>query len=387
MRTKVIISCSGKFHAFALAEQMQRHGMLEKLFTSYSSIKNPFASYLVSRKDKENIKKNKIKTLLPVAFGLKIFNNSFFWNNIFDWWVAQKLKSYNADVFIGWSGMSLRSLRVAKKKGMLVILERGSSHISFQRKILAQEYAKFGVPFKWNPLVEKKELIEYEECDYISIPSSFVSNTFKDFGINRQKLLQNPYGTSSHFKRLKKNKTDNKFRILYLGSLMIRKGLPYLFEALENLSIDKDKYEVLFVGRIMEDMKKLVVKHKQSNWYFLGHRNHYELSEIISSCDVAVHPSLEEGLSMVIPQIMACGVPVISTTNTGGMDIIIDEKTGYIVPIRDSNAIKVCLDKIITDTSILKDFKQQLTSQKFSFTWDDYGDRYKANLIKTLTVA
>ena len=43
---------------------------------------------------------------------------------------------------------------------------------------------------------------------------------------------------------------------------------------------------------------------------------------------------------MVIVQAMACGLPVIATVNTGGPDIIRDGKDGFIIPIRDIEALK-----------------------------------------------
>lgn len=99
-KTKVIVSCSGKFHAFALAEQLYKHELLDRLYTSYSSIKNPLAKYLVSRRDKENIPKSNIVTFLPVAFGLKLIKIPWFWNDLFDRWATWHIKQINATIHI-----------------------------------------------------------------------------------------------------------------------------------------------------------------------------------------------------------------------------------------------------------------------------------------------
>ncbi len=383
---KVIVSCSTKFHAFALAEQLQRFGVLDTFYTSYAYQKNKRLRRLAKRIDKENIDKKHIRTFSLLSIPIKLFPKlAFFWNSLFDRWVAYQIKRSNADIFIGWSGMSLHALRAAKQKGMITILERGSSHISYQRKLLTEEFQKYNIPTPTNPKVENKELIEYNEVDYISIPSSFVKDSFTKMGVNPDKLIQNPYGTSSHFKRVEPPAESNTFRILYLGSLMIRKGLPYLFEALHKLTIPKNSYEVLFVGNVQDDIKPLAEQSKQDNWQFLGHMDHYSLSQIISSCDVAVHPSLEEGLSMVIPQIMSCGVPVIATTNTGGMDIIEDGKTGIIVPIRDAEAIAKAIEDLYNDVSRLNSMKHTLSNQNFDLTWDNYGTRYADSLSKMRT--
>ncbi|MBO6517688.1 MAG: glycosyltransferase family 4 protein [Bacteroidia bacterium] len=378
---KVIVSCSTKFHAFALAEQLQRHGMLAGLYTSYAFQRNRWFRKLAKRVDKEQIDPSNINTAIWLAIPIKLFPKfSHLWNSIFDLWVARKIKRSDADIFIGWSGMSLNAIKAAKKKGMITILERGSSHISYQKEILNKEYAKYNLPLIQNDQVERKEIIEYREVDHISIPSSFVRNSFERKEVDQAKLIQNPYGTSSHFRPVQTERNDQKFRILYLGSLMVRKGLPYMFEAVKNLSIPKEDYEVIFVGRVQEEVRLIAEAQKEDNWKFLGHMDHYSLSEVISTCDVAIHPSLEEGLSMVIPQIMSCGIPVIATTNTGGMDIIDDGKNGFIVPIRNPKAIAEKIELLQQDKDLLNSFRQSLGQNQMQYTWEAYGDRYANNL-------
>jgi glycosyltransferase involved in cell wall biosynthesis len=63
------------------------------------------------------------------------------------------------------------------------------------------------------------------------------------------------------------------------------------------------------------------------------------MRDLFSQASVLVLPSIEDGFGQVIVQAMACGIPVIATTNTGGPDVITDGKDGFIVPIRDARAI------------------------------------------------
>lgn len=379
-KPQVIISCSGKFHAFALAEQLERHGMLYTLYTSYSSIKNPLAKYLVSRRDKEHISKSKIKTFLPVAFGLKLIKKPFFWNELFDLWVAWRIKQSNADVFIGWSGMSLHSIKAAQAKGMLTILERGSSHIEYQNEILKEEYAKFGIKFEVDRNIKRKEKKEYEIADYISIPSEFVLKSFLQYGVMQEKLIKNNYGTSTYFKPEEPLKSDDIFRILYLGTSNIRKGLIYLYQALNELKIPLDKYEVWFIGRVDNELSETIKQYKKPNWSFFGHLNHYNLPKYICSCDVAIQPSLEEGLSMVIPQILSCGVPVIASTNSGGHDVIIEGKSGFIVPVRNPKAIADSIDLLYNDKPLQEKMKSYTKANPQKLSWDSYGEQYVKNI-------
>ncbi len=379
-----IISCITKFHAFALAEQLDKRNLLSSFYTSFAYQKNSFFRLFTNRIDKEQINRSYIQTRIPIAIGSKLYNNDFFWMEKFDQWVSNKLKQEkNYSTFIGWSGMSLHAIRQAKNEGKVTILERGSSHILYQNKILNEEYRKFGINYQINRSVIKKELKEYEEADYIAVPSLFVKNSFIEYGIDHKKLFHNPYGVSSYFAKQENSNLSktNCFRILYLGSTTIRKGLIYLYEALNSLKIPKNQYEVWFIGSVAEEMKLTIKQYQQVNWKFFGHINHYELAKFISSCDIAIQPSIEEGLSMVIAQILSCGIPIIATTNSGAQDIIDDGVNGFIIPIRSANDIKEKIEYLFNNKEKLNGMKISAKNTK-NIMWIDYGNRYSNFLEK-----
>jgi glycosyltransferase involved in cell wall biosynthesis len=334
----VTISCLTKFHAFALAEQMNKNNCLTLFHTGFAGQSFPWLAKYSSRLDSEKIESSRIITHPVLGLAAKGIPHDYFWLGKFDLMVSKSLKFDSSAVFVGWSGASLESIRKAKRFGKVTILERGSSHILYQNRILKEEYSRFGQSFKINDITISRELLEYEEADYISVPSNFVFNTFVSFGIPQSKLLLNPYGASQYFFPI--DRSNKKFRILYLGPLILRKGLPYLFEALYNLKIDTELYEVWFIGTVFDELKPIIGKYIRSNWNFLGYKMHSELSTLISQCDIMVHPSIEEGLSMVIPQVLSCGVPVIATTNTGGDMLIRENENGFIIPIRNAKAIE-----------------------------------------------
>ena len=269
---------------------------------------------------------------------------------------------------------------------MITIVERGSSHILTQNKILQEEYKRFNKEFSINPSLIKQELKEYEEADYIAVPSYFVKDSFIAQGMPEERLFMNPYGANASFySRLSLIKADNIFRIVYLGTLSIRKGLIYFFEAIKQLRIPPKAFEVLLIGSIAPEMEEMVEKYKQDNWRIIGHIDHYQLPAILGTCDIGVQPSLEEGLSMVIPQMMACGVPVIVTPNTGGQNIIDDGKNGFVVPIRDPQAIADKLQWAYNHPDDLQEMKKNVAESIVKdFTWESYGKRY-SEFLKLIT--
>jgi glycosyltransferase involved in cell wall biosynthesis len=374
----VSVSCIGKLHAFALAEQLERNNLLHKLYTCYAYQKNTLARRIVKRVDKEKIDPTHINTTLFLAAPVKFWSSqSFIWNDIFDRYVSKKISRSNSSVFIGWSGMSLHSLKSAKEKGMTTILERGSSHILNQNRILQEEYKRFKIEFSIDHRFISKELKEYEKTDFIMVPSHFVYNSFIQEGILPEKLVINPFGSSGYFTPIGVKDRLSKFTVVYLGQLSIRKGLIYLFQALNSLTIPINQFRVIFIGKVEKEIQLAARKYKKSNWEFVGHVDHYRLNSILTSATVGVQPSLEEGLSMVIPQLLSCGIPVIATTNTGASDIIQNGKNGFVIPIRDVDALKSKIEELYTDRILLKEMSDNaLEVVKNEFTWEHYGSRY-----------
>ena len=376
---KIKISCFAKLHAFNLAEQLDKDESLSIFYTAFYSKKNAFFRNWNRRVDKEKITNNKVTTAIPFAILRKLFGQEVLVNNLFDKWVAKQIQNdSNFDVFIGWSGMSLQTLREVKKLGKLVILERGSTHIKYQDKILHEEYKQFNRKFNIDSRVIQKELREYEECDFISIPSNFVRDTFIEYGVPEGKLIVNPYGTSNLFNNVTRSHKKDSFIILYLGVISIRKGFKYFYESILELNIPNDNYEVWVLGDVAEEMKEYVNNIEIENIRFWGHIEHHQLPSIITLCDIAVQPSLEEGMSMVVLQILACGVPVIATTNTGAKDVILDEFNGFVIPIRSSSQIKDKIELCFNHPELLEFMKvNAANSIKDRFTWDAYGERYR----------
>src|SRR5665647_898819 len=105
------------------------------------------------------------------------------------------------DIFVGLSSGCLYSLRRARQLGAKTVLERGSSHMLYQRKILTEEYGRLGLSTEVvHPRVVDRELAEYREADFIAIPSQFVKDTFLQQGVPEDRLIHVPFGVDlTHF--------------------------------------------------------------------------------------------------------------------------------------------------------------------------------------------
>lgn len=376
---KVTISCIGKFHAFNLAEQLNQRGYLYKLITTFFSRKRGL--FPESRKDAERIDPNKVVTNIFPAFigtGLSrlpiigvVDNWHYYGAEMFDKWASKQIGE--CDLVVAWADTALHTLRSAKKYGAKTILERGSSHIIFQNELLIREYEKYGI--KVGPVDKRlidKELIEYNEADYISVPSTYAKESYIQNGIKPEKIIQVPYGVNlSHFRSIAKN--DSVFRVIFVGTLSVRKGIHYLLEAFSELKLKNA--ELLLVGPLSYEIKPFLKKY-EGGYRYIGKVPHLELYKYFSSSSVFVLPSVDEGLALVILQAMACGLPVICSTNTGALDIVRNGVDGFIIPIRNVEAIQEKLLLLYKNQDLLAMMgRSALERVSSGFTWDDYGNK------------
>jgi glycosyltransferase involved in cell wall biosynthesis len=253
-------------------------------------------------------------------------------------------------------------------------VERGSSHILHQRDILLEEYGRFGLKARVaHPKIVEKELVEYADADYISIPSQYVKRTFLERGVPADKLVHVPYGVNlAHFHPVPKQ--DDTFRIIYCGSIGLRKGVHYLLQAFHELKLPQA--ELWLIGSLTGEMRPFLAKFSSSAVFHKGPFPESELHKYYSQGSVFCLASIEEGLAMVLPQAMACGLPVICTTHTGGEDMVRDGQDGFIVPIRDVEALKERILFFYTNRDACKEMGYSAQQRvKSGYTWVDYGNR------------
>jgi glycosyltransferase involved in cell wall biosynthesis len=372
---KVTISVGGRFHAVKLAEQLEARGYLERIITTKGWYVNDVlpANRWKSIPAAEHIGMafRKIPALRHRGY------YSYIKDNLFDALARKYLVP--CDVFHAWGNYALYSIPVARRLGAKVVIERGSTHAYFQDTILKDEFERYGVKVQLaHPQIIEKGLQEIEEADKVIIPSEFVKRTFLENNVAEEKLAVSPYGfDATHFKPSKK--MDDVFRVLLVGNIGIQKGVHYLLEAWKDLKLPNS--ELVLIGRIEEEMEAVLKKY-EGIFTTRGHLKHEELYLEYGQASVFILPSLQEGSALVSYEAMACGIPSIVTTNTGS--VIRDGEDGFIIPIRDVDAIK---EKILHRYEN-PDHGKQLgnTAQQYvqRFTWGQYTsniiDVYKSLL-------
>ena len=380
MKARVITTI--RSHYFHLARGLHKHGLLSDIYSGYPKFKLRNEKHL----------DHKIKTFpyftTPLLFAQRYIKKFVDHSSYIHYFTHKKFSNYisnldNPNHLIAMSLLGLEAGDAVQKNGKFWICDVPTTHKLFRNDLIEEEYKNYNLKFiKDSQKLIDRELLEYENSDFISVPSKFVYDTFVKYGF-KKKLFLNPFGSAPILnKKLKKKINHNKFRAIFVGQVCLRKGIFYLIEAFKKFK-HQDK-ELIIIGNIDSDIKDMFLKKLDSDIKFLGAVPHDMLKDYYLSSNVLVLPSIEEGFSLVLGEAMSFGCPVITTTNSGAEQNIIDGEHGFIIPIRSSNDIFEKMQLLADDLELQKKLSTNCLSYIDKIRgWETYGDKW-ANFIRSL---
>jgi alpha-maltose-1-phosphate synthase len=377
---RIVQAVFGVFHHFELARELERRGHLEAIYSTW-----PWA-----RLKREGLDHAKVKTfpwfhtsemlVLRSRIDSRWLCDQLGYANAlaFDEWTLRNIPP--CDAFVAISGAGLKTGRLVQQRGGKFICDRGSSHQRYQEQLVGDEYRRWGVERPSSDIRDtlREERI-YETSDAITVPSRFAARSFVEMGIPAEKLRVIPYGVRlERFTRTGEPPAD-RFEVLFAGSVGLRKGVPYLLEAFAKLRHPAKRLRV--VGALHPDLKTVLDRLPRENVEFFGSVKQETLAQFMSTSHVMVLPSLEEGLALVQGQALACGCPVICSTNTGGEDLFTDGVEGFIVPIRDVGALTERMQQLADDPALQSRMSEAALRRVQSLGgWSDYGNQWETFL-------
>jgi alpha-maltose-1-phosphate synthase len=374
----------GVFHHFELARELDRRGLLDTVYSTW-----PWA-----RLKREGLDRSKVECfpwlhtpemildragLLPRWLSDELgYRNALF----FDEWTARRIDK--CDALIAISGATLKTGRLVQERGGTFICDRGSTHQRFQESIVSEEFRRWGVDLPVSDIRDtlREEKI-YDLADAITVPSSFARRSFLELGVPADKVHTIPYGVRlEQFAKIS-DPSKETFDVLFAGSVSLRKGVPYLLQAFQQVKHRAKRLRC--VGAISTDMKQVLDRLPKENVEFLGAIPQSQLPRLMSESHVLVLPSIEDGFGLVMSQALACGCPVLASTNTGSLDLFADGVEGFIVPIRDVKALTDRMQRLADDA----DLQRQMSNSALSCVrhlggWVQYGDLW-VRLLMQLT--
>jgi glycosyltransferase involved in cell wall biosynthesis len=267
-------------------------------------------------------------------------------------------------------------LRVAKQRGIASIVEIPTWHRDGGKEKVSRakvsEPTEHGSTFdRWkNRLVlqRRRFIQEYELADLLLVLSEKAAKTFRVRGFPEEKLFYLPRGVDTE--RFKPGPRPQKFRALFAGALIKRKGIQHVLEAWHRLNL-RDA-ELWLIGFVHDEAKPFLQEFWRDNIRVVGFVPDPE--SYLNQGTIHLFPSQWEGSAKVTYEAAACALPQITTREAG--DVVRDGVEGIIVKPGDVNAIAAALEYLYLHPEIVQKMGAAARTRVVqNFTWDHFRTR------------
>jgi glycosyltransferase involved in cell wall biosynthesis len=176
---------------------------------------------------------------------------------------------------------------------------------------------------------------------------------------------------------------NGKFKILFVGRHIERKGICYLIEAAKYLPRDKFEIRIVGVGDLTEQLKAQAAAVKEgAEIIFTGKlspedlANEYRTANVFTLPAIVDHKGDTEGLGVVLIEAMELGLPIVAS-NVGGIpDVVVDGESGILVPEKDPVALADAFKRLEVDPTLIQKLLAGARKRiDECFTWDGIIER------------
>lgn len=191
-----------------------------------------------------------------------------------------------------------------------------------------------------------------------------------DLDTDRTAYIAN--GVEERFFVHREYRKDRPIRLLYAGSWLDQRGIFYLREALQELTVKLPGMTMTFAGCGVPEQtiaqffgaelaRKIIVRPVVPS---------ENMPELYLEHDVFLFPSLVEGLPSVILEAMASGMPVITTETCGMPDIVEHGQNGMLIAPADAKAIEIAVLRLGDSGELRERLGRAARETMRSYTWE-----------------
>jgi len=290
---------------------------------------------------------------------------------------AKALMDSDADHLHCYEDGALECFKIAKRLGISRSYELPIAHWKTMRELLSAEAERRP---EWAPtlvatndsdekLARKDEELSLAET--IVLPSKFVLESLPQNICKEKTCLIAPFGTPKTERNNDREDLSNpqKIRFLFAGSMGQRKGLGDLLEAFSK--IRRKDVELILMGTPLMEME--FYRKQFDGFTYEPTRSHKEVLKLMQTCHVLVLPSIVEGRALVMQEAMSQGMVLLATANTGGEDLVIEGKTGFMVSVGDPTSIEERIHWFADHRDKLVEMGRYAQQHASTYTWKQYS--------------
>ncbi|MBI3652545.1 MAG: glycosyltransferase family 4 protein [Acidobacteria bacterium] len=386
VKGEIIVAYSGVHQAYQLALAAHEAGALARFYCSLYASAGKWGGRLAHLLGAETLRNRRVEGLPPSV--AQEYPWPFLWQQLrhqlgraqphdweqanfqFDHWVAGRLANGNGKIFVGVETCAAESFQVAHAQGRICLLDCPQVHPKFLTEALTTAANHVGlswqVKFDSDEMLRRKE-IEFALADYLLTLSELHTRSYVENGIAPERIIEIPLWAdpTMWFPATPAAPHPHEaLRVLFVGGINLRKGIPYLLEAGRRC---RGKIELRLVGTPAPELQEILAAH-QGEYTLVPTLTKTALRAMYWDADVLVLPSIVDSFGFVAMEAMACGVPVIASENCG---VPVPEAT-WRVPIMNSEALTQRLnyyaanrDWLARDAEVAQQFARQFTPERY----------------------
>lgn len=402
---RIAVAQIGARRHYAIPAMLEREGMLESLYTDVWCGAGPLP--VISRVWPRNLRPKGLRKLLarvvpgvprekirwfPSLAVRRVLGRKVDAQNPYPGWLRANREFCErvvrrgfgaADTVYVFNGAGLEILQQAKELGLRTVIEQTDAPVEVEESLLIEERDRWPqweaeklTRRDWLPMVER-ERQEWDLADVILCGSEYVRRGVREAGGPVDLCRVVPYGVNAGTTGTVRAQRGGPLRALFVGTLCLRKGVPYLMEAAKALGQTVD-VRVVGPSRLGDSALSRLGKAVQ----VYGSVPRSEIGSHYEWADVLVLPTISEGSANVCYEALAAGLPVVTTPNAGS--VVRDGVEGYVIPIRNWEALAERLGRLADDRSLLREMSERALMRAGEFTWERYQKRLRGALAPEL---
>jgi glycosyltransferase involved in cell wall biosynthesis len=279
--------------------------------------------------------------------------------------------------FLGFTSAALEALEHENRSRVLTAIHQIDPARTEEEIVLEEmKRHKSWVPHSHDPIPNEyfeRISAEWSVAKRVVVTSAWSKSALVQQGVPADKirvcpLAYKPSGTPA------KRQFDrhSRIRVLWLGTLCLRKGIVYAIEAARRL--EGQPVDFTFAGPIDVRLPAL-----PANSRYIGSIPGTQIEALYSSHDIFILPTLSDGFAMTQLEAMAHGVPVIATPHCG--EVVEHGINGLIVPARDSRSLAEAIMEMVGDTGRIEAMSIAALARADSFTPERIWPIYESALV------
>ena len=260
--------------------------------------------------------------------------------------------------------------QIIKQKG-ITIVHTHHRMAAFYIRLLKFVYPKLThVYTAHNVFKDKLPLYRFalKNAKSVAVGEAVNNNLKEDVGITDSKVIYNGVILKETDEQVDEIISYDGIKLGCIARLSEQKGLTYLIEALSLLTTKDIRLFIVGDGELRNELENKVEElHLQDSVTFLGYRQ--DIVECINSFDFLVSSSLFEGLALNIIEAFMNGKTMVAT-DIPGINEVVNDKNGILVPAKNPGALAGAIDKLATDVLLrnrLAFHAQKTYEEKYSY--------------------